>query len=329
VLQALLLAVAVAVGPSLAAPSLGAQTPEDRATYVERLDLPVASDGIQMPRAVVADLHTGEVFVSDAFRNRIVIFGPEGDYRYQITGGRLFTTPRDVAVDPEGYILVVATNRERRVAILELDFDGLFLRELPLTNLPEGAAEPFPVSVALSPAGDRLYVLDLENRAVWIADRDGAVQGRIDPTEGMDEKERRELVLTKVDVYGDRVLVAMPKRGQIWTYDLDGGPRRRIGLYGTAVCQLAFPVAAAVTGEGEVLVVDQQRTLIVRWEPVGNRCLAEYYGIGGAPGFLYHPLDVALGPEGRLYVTQGFEGRVQVYEGLPGAAAPPPTGPGR
>jgi hypothetical protein len=84
-------------------------------------------------------------------------------------------------------------------------------------------------------------------------------------------------------------------------------------------------VAAAVTKEGEVLVVDQQRMLILRWEPVGNRCLAEYYGIGAAPGFLYHPLDVALGPEGRLYVTQGFEGRVQVYEGLPGA--PAPSGP--
>ena len=323
---AVLAAWGLAVGPLAAQdePSREppAGPPADRATYVERLDLPVETDSIGMPRGVTADVHTGEVFVCDAFRNRVVIFGPDGAYRFQIAGGEVFSTPRDVAVDPEGRLVVVATSSALRVSLLELDFDGLFLGEVELTSLPEGAAEPFPVSVAIDPAGERLYVLDLENRTVWIARRDGSVLGRIELTEEMEEKEIRELELTKVDVYGDRVLVAMPRRGQIWAYDLDGDPRRRTGLYGTALCQMAFPVAGALTAGGELLAVDQQRALILRWEPVGNRCLAEYYGIGGAPGFLYYPLDLALGPEGRLYVSQGLEGRVQVYEGLPGAPLP-------
>lgn len=284
--------------------------------YVERLDLPVATDSIQMPRGVTADLHTGEVFVCDSFRNRVVIFGPDGAFRFQIVGGEVFSTPRDVAVDPEGYLVLVATNHELRTTLLELDFDGLFLREIGLSGLPEDAAEPFPVSVALSPDGTRLFVLDLANRSVWIADRDGAVSGRIDLGAEFPEERRRELELTKVDVYGDRLLVAMPKAGQIWTYDLDGDPRRQVGLLGTAPCQLAFPVAGALTEDGDMLILDQQRMMFLSWVPLGNRCLGEHYGFGGNPGYFYFPLDMALGPEGRLYVSQGFEGRVQVYEGL-------------
>jgi DNA-binding beta-propeller fold protein YncE len=284
--------------------------------YVERLDLPVASDSIGMPRGVTADLHTGEVFVCDSFQNRVVIFGPDGAFRFQIVGGEVFSTPRDVAVDPEGYLVLVATDRELQTTLLELDFDGLFLREITLSGLPEDAEAPFPVSVALSPDGTRLYVLDLSNRSVWMADRDGAVSGRIDLGAEFPEERRRELELTKVDVYGDRLLVAMPKAGQIWTYDLDGDPRRRVGLLGSAPCQLAFPVAGALTEDGHMLIVDQQRMMFLSWVPLGNRCLGEHYGFGGNPGYFYFPLDMALGPEGRLYVSQGFEGRVQVYEGV-------------
>ena len=40
----------------------------------------------------------------------------------------------------EGY-LVVAANYQRRPALIELDFDGLFLREIRLSGLPEDAVD--------------------------------------------------------------------------------------------------------------------------------------------------------------------------------------------
>lgn len=283
--------------------------------YSHRLDLPVAADALVSSDAVTADRVTGEVFVCDARRNRIVIFDAEGTFRYQIPGGDSFGYPRDLAVDPDGRLVVLA-NHEGHTAVVELDFDGLFLGEVVLSGLPEEAAPPNLVSLALSPAGDRIYLADVENLALWIADREGSVVGSVDLAKDLGEQERRDRFLGRVDVYGDRVLLAVPSEGQVWQYSLDGELRGRLGSKGTGRCLLASPNAAALTADGGAVVLDQQKMMITTWVLSGNRCLAQHYGIGAAPGFLYFPSDLSLDAQGRAYVTQGFQGRVQVYEGL-------------
>jgi hypothetical protein len=294
--------------------------------YVRRLALPVADDAIGYPPGVTADPHTGEVFVCDSRLNRVIVFDPEGLFLYEMPGGDAFTGPQDVAVDPEG-LLVVAASHELRPAVVELDFDGLFRREVRLSGLPEGVAEPLVSSLALAPRGDRLYLLDANNLRVWIADRRGEVQASIDLAAGLSEREARDLIPGHVDVYGETVVVALPSFSQVRLYGLDGTPGKVVGMRGTAPCTLAFPTAAALAGADELVIVDQQRMLVLRWSVASNRCLGEYIGLGDAPGYLYYPMDVALDRSGRLFVSQGFQGRVQMYEGMAPAAAPAAPSP--
>ena len=115
--------------------------------------------------------------------DRILIFDTDGIFLHEIPGGDVFSAPRDLAVDPEGFLVVVA-NHERRPALIELDFDGLFLREIRLSGLPEEAIEPVIISVALSPAGDRLYALDSANLHLWIGTRDGEIESSVDLAAG-------------------------------------------------------------------------------------------------------------------------------------------------
>lgn len=305
--------------------------------YVQRLRLPSAEDQLGYPRAVHADLHTGEIFVCDTRRNRIVIFDRQGLFLYQIPGGETFRAPVDVAVDPEGAILVlgrggierVSTQAERVASasserrLILLDFDGKFLRELPLRGLPEGSLEPNLISVALSPAGDRLYLVDQDNQHLWLADRDGIIRGSIDLAADLNPDERREQILGRVDVYGDTVLVAVPTAGRILLFDLDGRSRAHLGLKGASPCQLMFAVAAALAADGRTLVLDQRRMLFMLWDPGTNRCLAEYSGFGNAPGALYQPSDLALDGEGGVWISQGFEGRVQLFAGADPAMGSP------
>lgn len=307
------LALALATGGAA-----GAQEP----VYVRRLALPVADDQMGYPQAVTSDRHTGEVFVCDARYNRVIVFDAEGLFLYEMPGGDAFTAPQDVAVDPEGRLVVVASH-ERRPAVIELDFDGLFLREVRLSGLPDGGEEPRLDSVALSPHGDRLYLLDSSNLRVWIASRDGVVQASIDIAAGLSAEEVRDLIPGHVDVYGETVLVAFPSFSQVRLYDLDGTPRKVLGKRGTAACTLAFPTAAALAGEDEVVILDQQRMFVLRWSVASNRCLGEYVGLGDAPGYLYYPMDLALDASGQLFVTQGYEGRVQMYKGMAPAAGRP------
>ncbi|HSD66060.1 MAG TPA: NHL repeat-containing protein [Vicinamibacteria bacterium] len=306
------------VALALAATTVGTAAAQEP-VYVRRLVLPVAEDTIGYPPGVTADLHTGEVFVCDARMNRVIVFDAEGLFLYEMPGGDAFSGPQDVAVDPNGF-LVVAASYQRHSAVVELDFDGLFLREVRLSGLPEGAVEPQIGSLAISPRGDRLYLLDQANLRVWITDRDGAVRASIDLAAGLSAKDARDLITGHVDIYGETVLVALPLFSQIRLFDLDGNPGKVVGIRGTAACTLAFPTAAALAGDDELVIVDEQRMLILRWSISSNRCLGEYIGLGDAPGYLYFPMDLALDRSGQLFVAQGFEGRVQMYRGMAPAA---------
>lgn len=304
---------------SLATSAASAEEP----IYRQRLRVPVADDQISYAHCVTADLHTGEVFVCDPQTNRILIFDRDGFFSHQINAGEDFVAPQDLAVDPDGLLVVLAT-RGRDQRIVELDFDGLFRREVPLVGLPEGSVEPSLASIALSPAGDRLYAADVANLRLWVADRDGRVLGSADLGEGLRAEDRDDLILGHLDAYEDRVLLAVASLGQVWMYDRDGASAGFVGQQGGSRCQVARPSAAALDRDGNVLIVDEQRMVLMRWAVRGNRCLAEYLGIGDAPGYLYYPFDLSLDARGRLYIAQSYEGRVQVYEGLSPAAAPRP-----
>lgn len=307
------LAIAIATTAPLASQEL---------VYLQRLEMPAAGDAIGYPRAVEADPHTEEVFVCDSRRNRILIFDGEGRFKFQITGGDVFSAPSDIAIDAEGYLVVVA-NHQRRRTLIELDFDGLFRREIRLTGLPPESAEPILQSMALSPAGDRIYAVDTENLRLWIADRDGAIITSVDLAPGLSEKEKEDVMLGRVDVYGDSVLLALRSAAAIRIFDLDGRARGQVGERGGAYCRLGRPIAAALTDSGEMIIVDQQRMVITRWTVEGNRCRDEYYGLGNRPGYLYFPMDGTLDGQGQLYVSQGYQGRVQMYEGMAPAIVPP------
>lgn len=293
-----------------------------KSVYVKRLSLPVAGDDIAYGHCVTADPHTGEVFVCDPRTNRILIFDQSGNFDFQIVGGLEVAAPQDLAVDPDGLLVVLATVGDRRL-LVELDFDGRFRREVPLVGLPLDAKAPNLTSVALSPGGDRLYAADLANAVLWIADRDGLVVKGISLTDELSEAEWRDFVIGHVDAYGDRVVVAMPSFGQILVFSLDGEPVGSVGVLGSAGCQLGRPTAAAVDRDGDLLVLDSQRMIVARWRIAGNRCLSEHIGLGDQPGFLFFPYDLSLDAEGRFYVAQSADGRVQVFEGL-GAAPPAP-----
>lgn len=289
--------------------------------FVKRLELPAEWDRFGYPGCVFADLRADEVFVCDTNRRRIAIYDEHAVFRYSLTAGSTFTTPIDVATDPDGYLFLL-TRRGNEAIIAHLDFDGRPIGQLelpsPITDRPAD-----PLSLAIPPDGSRLYVVDMATQSLWILDRDGTVVTSIDLAQGLSEEDAERQLLGQVDVYGETVLVALPSAGYIRLFDLDGELQGRVGIKGTAPCQCGLPVAAALDREGRVWIADRQRMLLTYWDPAENRCLGEVSGLGEAPGRLYNPIDLTLDRRGRVIVSQGFEGRVQIFEGAAPAAGTP------
>lgn len=290
--------------------------------YRQRLALPVAGDDIAYGQCVTADPHTREVFVCDPRTNRILIFDREGHFDFQIVGGQEITSPEDIAVDPDGLLLLLA-NRMQRRSVVELDFDGQFRREVALVGLPADAAPPDLVSIAISARGDRFFAVDAANASLWVVDRGGLVLAGADLRADLEPEAKVDFSVGHVDAYGERVVVALPMAGRVLIYSLDGEAQGYVGVFGAGPCQLGHVAAAALDREGHMLVLDTQRMVVSRWRIEGNRCLSEHIGLGNAPGYLYFPNDLSLDPDGRLYIAQTAMGRVQVYEGLGAAPAPP------
>jgi len=205
------------------------------------------------------DLAQG-IIIKDTWNNRIVIYDQLGSFRYQIQGGTVFRSPIDLAVDPDGYIFVLAW-REGERSIVRLDFDGLFIEEIPVPTDEVADVPPEPVSISISPAGDRLYLLDRSAHRLWITGRDGEVVGSADLSGESTDEELQERVYGHVDAYGDRVLVANATLGRILLFDLEGNPQGHVGRKGTATCQSAFPTGGAMNRDGEVFILDKQRML--------------------------------------------------------------------
>lgn len=296
---------------------------EDQPSYVYRLTPPVRGDEIGYAIAVTADLVTGEIFVCDSRRSRILIFDSDGLYRYQIRGGEVFSAPRDVAVDQDGYLFVLGHHVDER-SLIQLDFDGMFMRKIEFSGNPvtEGVVSNL-TSVAISPSGDRLYVVDSNRLEVLISDRDGVIERVIELATVPLAEARRDMIVGRVDVYGDRMLLGMPSEARVRVYDLDGNRLTSVGQLGSAPCHLTRPAAGALDAEGNVFVVDSQRMAVAGWAQDVNRCVGDYFRPGGGPGDLYYPVDIALDTMGKMYISQGYEGRVQVYEGFLPAAEPP------
>ena len=291
--------------------------------YARKLKIPFESERFEQPLAVHADMHTGEIFVCDIRKHQVAIFDGRGLYRFHINGGELFRSPQDVAVDAEGYIFLLA-RRAGLKTLLHLDFDGRFLGEIKLTGDDPGVVAD-PVSVALSPDGKRLYVLDRSGPRLLVADREGRIQKIADLSTGLTEEQAMEQLPGHVDVYDETVLVALSSDGTIRLFDLDGNQTGLVGIRGSGPCQTGFPVAAALDKQGRVMILDKQRAWFMLWEPKTNRCLATFSSIGTARGALYQPDDLALDREAMAYISQGFEGRIQAYQGRsPAAGSGPP-----
>lgn len=263
-------------------------------------------------RIYVTDTEGRRVFVFDVPRRRTFSFGMrlEGELK----------KPSGIAVDAAGQVYVVDTSARR---VVVYDALGLYLR-----HIDGGDDWVRPTAVAVSPSGERLYVVDTggveSNRHRVLVH---GAQGQRLGTLGRRGSGAGEFNLpSDAGVAPDGTLWVLDAGNfRLQAFDGEGRFLRQFGTAGNGLGQLARPRGLAVGRDGLVYVGDAWLCNVQVFQPDGQLLLAlGARAVGDAPGRYLLPARLACDDTGRLYVVDQFFHKVEVLRQL----SPAPAGQG-
>ena len=254
------------------------------------------------------DVHVfnGRMYVTNGMTSGLIVFDldkKDADF-IQPTGPGQLGKPMGLTGDAEGNVYV-ADPRMRRVVVLTPDgeFVEAFGGEHILMN---------PVDVALSPSGDRLYVVDSYLHQVVMFDRSGAVVGRIGINAG-DIEAKRE-ALGDARNRGDHELLAADQEEQDPTmHPTVTEPSDLTENRGAGPGEFRYPAFIATAPDGTVWVSDQMNFRVQGFDRDGAY-LREFGGLGDGPGRFARPKGIGVDSEGHVYVVDAAFNNVQIFD---------------
>ncbi len=273
-------------------------------------DLPVRT--FEKPFDIAA--RNGRIYVTDTLGRRVHVFDVPRR-RYYVFGVRFEGTlvkPAGIALDRQGNVYV-ADVRRRNVVVY--DGLGLYRRHIGRSELLVR-----PTGVAVSPAGDRVYVVDNggvddEKHRVVVFDADGNRVSEIG-RRGAGPGEFN-LPVDAAAASDGTLYVLDAGNFRVQAFDRDGVFLRSWGSVGISFGQFARPRHIAVDDSGNVYVSDASFGNIQIFNPRGELLLP----IGrrdetDGPGRFALVAGVAVDETGRIYAVDQVHRKIEVFRPL-------------
>lgn len=177
-----------------------------------------------------------------------------------------------------------------------------------------------PIGLAFN-SRDELFVTDLNNARVQTFSTDGQHLGGFDLPRDMPE--RRSTMIGGIAIDGeDLIYLSYMIQHKIVVYRASGEVVREFGRKGAADGELNQPGGLLFLPDGNLLVADQCNHRIQRFTRQGE-FVAQWGGYGTEPGQFDGlgtkgsrfggPHFIARDSRGRLYTTEGMQGRIQQF----------------
>lgn len=266
----------------------------------------------EKPAAVVA--RNGNIYVSDTRTRSVVVFDvPRRKvFRFGLREPGTLKQPTGMALDSEMNVYVADSKRRQ---VVMYDRLGLYL------NAFGGPADlERPTGVAVSPDGERIYVIDRSDNessrhCVVVFDKEGK-KLKVIGARGSASGEFN--VPLQGAVGPDGTLYVLDSGNfRVQAFDRDGNFLRAFGKPGINPGNLARPRGLAVDGEGNVYVTDASFNNFQIFTPDGQLLLAVGEAArSSSPGHYGLLSGIAVDETGRVYVVDQLFNKVEVIRRL-------------
>ena len=176
-------------------------------------------------------------------------------------------------------------------------------------NLPSGMSLQGPSGVAVD-SSDQVYVFQRQGPAVLIFNRSGQIQGVWQRRDGVPADAHHIHVGPD-----DTVYLTDRDAHQVLLYDTEGRLLRSLGTRDQAAMQAPFnhPADVCVAPSGELYVADGYGNSSVHRFSAAGDYLSSFGSPGSGPGQFRVPHSVRVSSDGRVYVADRENHRVQVF----------------
>jgi len=267
---------------------------------------------LNYPRSIFYDSYDRETYIVGSGKNEVVIFTDDFYPIISVGHGRGLKGVRSGAAGKESiFFCLGAVVNEKSNFLVEYDRALLPVARIDLVGfVGEEAFKPEQVVVR----DGFFYVVGMGSPGLLKFDEEGSFVDMIVPHEEvLGVKEEAPVKFFAIDKEG-RLFLLSEVMGRVYVYSSKGKFLFKFGTKGGSSGKLSRPRALALDESmGLVFVVDYMRHTVNVYSIYGEY-IFEFGGKGDGRGWFAFPSGISIDGEGRLWVADTFNSRVQVFK---------------
>jgi len=277
-------------------------------TYVDSITEDEEGGKILFPSSVFTENVSGEIYIIS--RGSVILYNSDFFPLLTLTKKDGADNPCGLTVDSNGnlYLAQILTHENPRHRLSVFNACLKWERDIYFEGFKD--ADTFlPTHLAVDRVGN-IYVAGSYYPGVLVLNNQGKFLEIIAP-----EEEDRAVKLNSVSIDKEgKIYLVSEEEGRIYVYDENRTFLFKFGQKGGSSGKLSRPQAVAIDNRnGKMYVVDYMRHTVNVYDKDG-KYLFEFGGLGWGEGWFQYPKDVAVDSQGRIFVADTFNDRVDVFK---------------
>ena len=250
----------------------------------------------------------GEIIVAELSGHCISIFSPLGDklrsFGSRGSGPGQLHSPRDVAVDDDGNILVVESGNKR---VQKFTSDGKYVALVDKRSVDFNT----PFGIKLHPVSNRVVVSDYSNHHIQILNPDLTFYSRFG-SHGSNDGQFNCPYNVAFDGTGNIYVGDCGCKNGIQVFTAEGQFLRKFGNQGSNKGELNFPSGISIDIDNVVYVTERSNHRVSLFTTEGIY-LTTFGTQGNKQGQFKSPVGMAVDKDGYIYVSDFGTGQIQIF----------------